>query len=90
METIDEYMRSYLGERKVPLAYVVRKNVAIPDGDDPSTNYPTIQDEMIARAPHTVVATDGTVTPDPIYLVIAKRSGTLSRRSPETTPPGRM
>jgi hypothetical protein len=69
METIDEYLRSYLGERKIPLAYVIRKNVAIPEGADPSTNYPTIQDEIIARAPHTVVAADGTVTPDPIYIV---------------------
>jgi hypothetical protein len=69
METIDEYLRSYLGERKIPLAYVVRKHVAVPEGVDPSTNYPTIQDEMIARAPHTVIAMDGTIMPDPIYLV---------------------
>ena len=66
METVDEYLRSYLGERKIPLACVVRKNVAIPDGDDPPTNYPMIQDEMIARAPHTA---DETVIPDPIYLM---------------------
>ena len=38
------------------VAYVVRKHVAVPEGVDPSTNYPTIQDEMIARAPHTVIA----------------------------------
>ena len=69
METIDEYLRSYLGERKIPLAYVIRKNTAIPDGADPSTNYPTIQDEMIARAPHMMTAADGTAIPDPIYLV---------------------
>jgi hypothetical protein len=40
METIDEYLRSHLGERKiVPLAYVVQKNQAILEGDDPSINY---------------------------------------------------
>ena len=31
METIAEYLRSYLGERIIPLAYIIRKNVAIPE-----------------------------------------------------------
>ncbi|KAI2513196.1 hypothetical protein MHU86_1234 [Fragilaria crotonensis] len=69
MESIEEYLRSYLGERKIPLAYVVRKHVAIPEGADPPTNYPTIQDEMIARAPHYMTLANGTQVPDPIYLV---------------------
>ncbi|KAI2510107.1 hypothetical protein MHU86_4274 [Fragilaria crotonensis] len=70
METIEEYLRSYLGERKIPLAYVVRKTVEVPDAaNDPSINYPTIQDEMIARAPHFSVDGDNVRTPDPIYLV---------------------
>ncbi len=32
IETIEEYLRSYPGERKIPLAYVIRKDVGIPDG----------------------------------------------------------
>jgi hypothetical protein len=69
MEAIEEYLRSILGERKIPLAYVVRKNENIPVGDDPSTSYPTKQDEMIARAPHHSIDADGTKVPDPVYLV---------------------
>ncbi|KAI2507210.1 hypothetical protein MHU86_7167 [Fragilaria crotonensis] len=69
MESIEEYLRSYLGERKIPLAYVVRKDDNIPAGLDPMTNYPTKQDEMIARAPHFTLGDDGTRVPDPVYLV---------------------
>lgn len=65
MESIEEYLRSYLGERKIPLAYVIRKSQTIPAGPDAGP-YPTIQDEMIRRAPHFLA--DGT-TPDPIFLV---------------------
>jgi hypothetical protein len=40
MESIEEYLRSILGVRKIPLAYyVVRKNEDIPAGADPSTGY---------------------------------------------------
>ena len=68
MEAIDEYLRSVLGERKIPLAYVVRKNDSIPDDDD-DVIYPTIQDEMIARAPHYTPAANNVKIPDAIYLV---------------------
>jgi hypothetical protein len=69
MEAIEEHLRSILGERKIPLAYVVRKNADIPAGDDPTMSYPTKQDEMIARAPHYTIDEDGTKIPDPVYLV---------------------
>jgi hypothetical protein len=36
----------------VPLAYVVRENVEIPPGTDPSEGYITVAEEMIARALH--------------------------------------
>ena len=66
MEAIDEYLRSVLGERKIPLAYVVRKDENIaPVGEI----FPTIQDEMIARAPHFTTNATGERVPDPIYLV---------------------
>lgn len=67
MEAVHEYLRSYLGDKKIPLAYVVRKDADVP-ATDPEGGYATVQDEMIARAPHfTVVA--GVRIPDPTYLV---------------------
>ncbi|KAI2505609.1 hypothetical protein MHU86_8851 [Fragilaria crotonensis] len=73
MEAIEEYLHSFLGERKIPLAYVVRKNENIPEGEDPSTSYPTKQDEMIARAPHYSIDADGHKIPDPVYLVNSEK-----------------
>ena len=53
MEAILEYLRSCPGTTKIPLAYVVRETVEVtPAGEDAATNYNTIQDEMIIRAPH--------------------------------------
>ncbi|KAI2495418.1 hypothetical protein MHU86_19093 [Fragilaria crotonensis] len=51
MEAIHEYLRSYLGDKMIPLAYVVRKDEAVPTVE-PEGGYATVQDEMIARAPH--------------------------------------
>ena len=67
METIEEYLRSILGERKIPLAYVVRKEADVPPLDPPVV-YTTIQEEMISRARHYTLAADGTKTFDPVYL----------------------
>jgi hypothetical protein len=67
MESIHEYLRSFLGDHKIPLAYVVRKDVDVPV-NDPMTGYPTVQDAMIARAKHFIVAANGTRTPDPVYI----------------------
>ena len=53
MESILEYLRACPGTTKIPLAYVVRDTVEVPaDADDPAGEYDTVQDEMIARAPH--------------------------------------
>jgi hypothetical protein len=53
MDSIDSLLRSYLGEKKVPLAYVIRDNEdPEPSADDPPANYATIEDEMISRSPH--------------------------------------
>jgi hypothetical protein len=67
MESLHEYLRSYLGDRKIPLAYVVRKDEAVPD-DDPPGQYATVQDAMIARARHFTIEADGTRTIDAVYL----------------------
>jgi hypothetical protein len=64
MESILEYLRSYLGDKKIPLAYVVRMDSTVPT-EEPDGRYSTVQDEMIARVPHFTAAG----TPDPMYLV---------------------
>jgi hypothetical protein len=52
MDTIREFFGSVLGETGVPLAYVVRENVKIPPGTDPSEGYIKVAEEMIASALH--------------------------------------
>jgi hypothetical protein len=52
-DSIDAYPRTYFGETNIPLQYITRENPkVVPSVDDPSTNYATIDMEMIARAPH--------------------------------------
>ena len=66
MEAINEYLRSVLGERMIPLAYVIHKNADIaPDTE----RFPTVQDEMIARAPHFTVNAAGVREHNAVYLV---------------------
>jgi hypothetical protein len=67
MESLHEYLRSYLGDHKIPLAYVVRKDSEVPIVDTVG-GYATVQDEMIARARHFIVNPDGSQTPDPVYV----------------------
>ena len=58
LEALEEYLRGFLGTTKVPLSYVVRENQEVlaeaddPPFGDPDSNYTTIEEEMIARAPH--------------------------------------
>lgn len=54
IEVIEEYLRACLGTTKIPLAYIIREDpTVVPPAQDPSADYLTLQDEMIARAPHT-------------------------------------
>jgi hypothetical protein len=53
MTAIVDYLKLCYGRSNIPLAYVVRDNVAVPDEeDDPRENYNSAADEMIAQAPH--------------------------------------
>ena len=52
IETLTEFIDSFLGETIFPLGYVVRKTVELPVGDDPREAYPTISAEMICRSIH--------------------------------------
>jgi hypothetical protein len=57
IENIDSHLLKTLGAAITPLAYVVRTDVhVVPSAQDPTTNYPTIQEEMVAWMPHTHIA----------------------------------
>ena len=49
LEGIQEFLRGNLGVTKIPLAYVIRDTEA-PEAD-PAGGWPTLQDELIGRAP---------------------------------------
>ena len=52
MEAIEEYLQQFRGTSGVPLSYVIRRRIQpAPDADDPPANYPTLEHEMVARAP---------------------------------------
>lgn len=50
IDAIEEWLRGCLGVTKIPLAYVIRENVNVP-AVDPVGGYPSLQDELIDRAP---------------------------------------
>jgi hypothetical protein len=53
IDNIKSFLGQYLGETKIPLAYVIREDPDVtPENNNPATNYSTKQAEMIARAPH--------------------------------------
>jgi hypothetical protein len=57
IENIDSQLLKTLGMAKTPLGYIVRVDVMIPpSAQDPSADYTTVQEEMIARMPHTHTA----------------------------------
>jgi hypothetical protein len=57
IENLDSQLLKTLGMAKTPLAYVVRKDEnVLPSNQDPSVDYPTIQEEMVAQMPHTHIA----------------------------------
>ena len=52
IDLMEEYFRACLGPTGIPLAYIIREDESVlPSDNDPATNYPTKQDELIARAP---------------------------------------
>jgi hypothetical protein len=54
IEDIDAQLLKTLGMARTPLAYVIRENEAVSAHNlDPSTRYTTVQEEMVARMPHT-------------------------------------
>jgi uncharacterized membrane protein YgcG len=54
IEDIDAHLLKTLGMAKTPLAYVVREHeLVLAHNLDPSNGYNTVQEEMVARMPHT-------------------------------------
>ena len=45
-------METFLGEAKIPLAYVIHETVGLPEGNDPSDQYAGRAEEMIHCALH--------------------------------------
>jgi hypothetical protein len=72
MESPHKCLCSYLGDRRIPLAYVVRKDEAVPV-DDPAGQYATVRDGTITRARHFTIEADGTQIIDAVYLTNRKK-----------------
>jgi hypothetical protein len=54
LEKIKYYLASQYGDTGATLDYVVRPEIAVkPEEEDPPENYETVDQEMMARAPHT-------------------------------------
>jgi hypothetical protein len=68
IEAIEGWLRGCLGQTKIPLAYVIRADIAVPDeDDDDADDYASYQDELIRRAPIQHEMNDDTFTFDPVY-----------------------
>ena len=65
IEAIEEYLFGCLGSTKIPLKYVIREEMSVPPAaTDPSVAYPSLQDELVRRAP----IKDGSGFATPTYL----------------------
>ena len=57
------------GEHHLPLAYVIQPTIELPVGEDPSTGYVTIKDEMVRCMHIGTAATDGMMVYDPMFQI---------------------
>ena len=69
MEDMDEWLRLIPGERRLPLACVIRKDIGLPVDEYPFESYPSITDEMVRCAPIGTTNPDGTVIYHPMFRV---------------------
>ena len=69
MEAMDEWLRLIPGECRLPIAYMIRKDVGLPGDEDTAESYPGIIDEMIRQAPIGTANPDGTVAYNPMFHV---------------------
>jgi hypothetical protein len=69
-ETLDDHIKQRRTDGlKISLGYLTRKDSAVPpEATDPRTNYVTLEDEHIARCPHTMIdPVTGDIVPTPYY-----------------------
>ena len=69
IEAMEEYLCLIPGECHLPLAYVICSSIELAEGEDPSSGYVTIKDEMVRCAPIGTVATDGMILYDPTFQI---------------------
>jgi hypothetical protein len=57
LEDPDSFLSTYRGENQVPLSCSCRNNITpLNEADDPRNNHASVEDEMVARAPHALAA----------------------------------
>ena len=69
IEAMDEWLHLIPRERHLPLAYVIWKDIGLPEEEDPSESYPSITDEMVRHAPIGTTNPDGTITYHPTFCI---------------------
>ena len=69
IEAMDEWLRLIPGECHLPLAYVIQKDIGLPEEEDPSESYPSITDEMLHCALIGTMNPDGTITYHPMFRI---------------------
>ena len=69
IKAMEEFLHLIPGEHCLPLAYVTHLAIELPEGEDPSTGYITIEDDMVRCAPIRTMAMDGTIVYDPTFQI---------------------
>ena len=69
IKAIEEYLHLIPGEHCLPLAYIIRLAIELPEGEDPSTGCVTIEDKMVRCTPIRTMAADGTIVYDPTFQI---------------------
>ena len=69
IKAMEEYLHLIPGECCLPLAYVILPTIQFPVGEDPSTGYVTIKDEMVRCMPIRAVAADGMIVYNPTFQI---------------------
>ena len=69
IEAMEEYLHLIPVECHLPLAYVIHPTIELPVGEDLSTGYITIKNEMVRCAPIGTVAVDGMIVYDSTFQI---------------------
>jgi len=84
LNNVDDKLFTYRGCKGAPLSYLIRKNIVpVAENIDPPTNYSTVQEQIVARAPH-VSLVNGILTNTLSYTTDNHRLASLLRKMTET------